>query len=88
MIKIRDIRIDRYNSNIEVYAINSEEASEMGLTRIWTETTDADSIPSASYVPTISYIKETLADHDIWISRDTAKEIKMAIYDNSYLAWS
>ena len=54
MKKIYEIRINRYRSNIEVYLVGHPD-----ITRIYYLTTDSDSIPSASYIPTIRNIYES-----------------------------
>ncbi len=78
MKKAKSIRIDNYGSNIEVYADFGEGNEEEGG-RCYFHYTDGDTIPSASFLPTIREIWE---DAGV-ITLAQAREIKEAMRDNS-----
>lgn len=76
MKKAISIDIRNYRSNIEVFA-RFARTEDNG--RIFTASTNADSYPTASSIPTIRQIWE---DCDKQITLEQAREIKQAIYDN------
>ena len=75
-MKAQKIDIRDYRSNIEVFA-EFKDQEDNG--RIYTIETTNDTIPSASYIPTIS---EIIEECDNLITRKQASEIKHAIKMN------
>ncbi len=81
MIYAKSIRIDEYQSSIEVFADFGDD--EVGG-RIYIAHTSADDIPSASYIPTIDEIRDEARFSDTHgITRKKAREIKDAIRRNT-----
>jgi hypothetical protein len=75
-MKAQKINIRNYQSNIEVFA---EFKNQEDNGRIYSIETNSDTIPSASYIPTILDIIEKC---DNLITREQASEIKHAIKMN------
>jgi hypothetical protein len=80
MKKANSIDIREYNSNIEVFASRDDDDDNWeGRGRVLSITCDADTIPSASYVPTIHDLH---SDADGYITLDQCREIKERIYNH------
>ncbi len=81
MIYAKSIRIEAFQSSIEVFADFGDD--EVGG-RIYIAHTSADDIPSASYIPTIDEIRDEARFSDTHgITRKKAREIKDAIRRNT-----
>jgi len=81
MIKAKNIRIDNYRSNIEVFADFGEKYQNMNG-RVYHRIVDSDSIPSPSYIGTIREIQAdcSMEENGGWgITLAQAKEIKSHI---------
>lgn len=80
MQKAQSIYIREYNSNIEVFASrNDDNGNWKGAGRVLSITCDADTIPSASYVPTI---KQLHNDADGYLTTEQCRTIKNRIYSH------
>jgi len=75
MKKAKEIEIREYPSNIEVFIHEPEEL----IGRVYLVECTGDTIPSASYVPTID---EIVAEAHNILTRAQASEIKKHIYSH------
>jgi hypothetical protein len=81
MQKANSIDIRAYQSNIEVFASRDDDNGYWeGSGRILTYTIDADTIPSASYVPTIRQIH---ADANGYLTMAQCRTVKQAILSHA-----